>query len=503
MNGKYLILLVLLIIGIAYISSEYELLAVEISGELPEAIKYPTYIESDTVPCTGKSCTGSTCSWPVNSMCYRVVEGDNIVLRSPDLVEVFNRIYYTCPNGAYDPNPLNGIIEAKCFGYCIPEAIICNGDILMECNVDGTDTIDTFCRLGCENVSAESPIPACTLPHAVFGIILRADESYLYGKDASVKAHVIVNDNPHQGTLVNAKLLKNNDVISEAFAYSDENGVADLIFVNVGGVGEVQIIATATHIDKEASAQSTIYFVGETLVFTSSTHSYIQYPAKAIEFTVNVRDIRGSEITPSIGILSVISTMSTSEIISNEIEYIGNGNYKISSVVSGPGIYYGKVQMNYYGMPFDSTSIKINVNDNALEIGTSDITPASTIGSTEKMRFTVSSSIGGLIDPDAVEIVVSYPSGYITDTLTLVDMTRVEEGIYEFDYTFTEVEKYSFDIYVDRLDYVRGHAKATVSVTGDDDQEDNWLALLISNVKMLFIMLILIASIYVIYKKRR
>lgn len=477
------------------------LIPASIIGVPPLALEYPTYTQSDTVPCTGKQCSGNRCWWPVSTSCYRAPEGNNIVLRSDTLNGgVFNAVYYICPNGAYDPYPNNGIIEAKCLGYCKPNTSICDSNILKVCNPEGTDIISTRCTLGCLNISSLTTSPSCVLPHTPLSIELIPTPPYLYGKDAVIKAYVIVDDTPYQGSLVTAKLLKDSGIISETSAYTQSDGYATLIFSNVEGIGTVTAVVTTTYLDKTVTAEKNIYFGGETIIFTPTTYSYIQYTAKPVEFTISISDIKGKYINPSMGTLTVTSTLSNSAILNSQITYLGNGQYKIISTVSGSGIYTGKVKLSYYGIDFESKGIQIDIRDTSLEINTAGITPTAFLNTTETITFTTTSSIGGTVEPDAITIDIQYPDGYTTKHLTTSDLRSLGSGIYSFNFTFPQLEKYTFNIYADKIGYTRGSSTISIAVSSLEE-EFNYIGTVLSNAPI--IALISLISIFIWYIRIR
>ncbi len=479
------------------------------SASINPALEYKTYTQNDTVPCRGTytKCTpnqwgGYGCYIAPNTgtQCYRVASGYNIILKSIDPLNDANGIYEYCPNGVYDPNPDNGIIEAKCLGYCKPGTRVCDGNILRVCNPDGTDTINTGCTLGCVNTSSLSTVPSCVLPHNPFGISLKTESSYLYGKDAVAQVSVIVDDRPYEGALIRGKIFKDGGIISETTAYTKEDGNANLVFSNVEGVGTAKMIVSATYIDKVVEVQKDIYFTGETLVFTSTTYSYIQYTAKPVEFTVEIKDIKGKYISPSMGNLSVISTMSNSNVLNNHFTYIGNGQYQVFSNVSGSGIYTGKVKMLYQGVEFESNGIQINIRDTTLEIDTSGIKPVALLGDTEVLRFSVMSSVGGVINPDDIYIDIQYPDGYTTDKLTKEDLYKVSDGVYEFTYKFNQLEKYTFNVYADKVGYTRGTSRMSIAVSSIEE-EFNYVGFILSNIVWIFV--IIIAASVILYRSRK
>lgn len=510
MNMKTFIIGIILLVGAVFVGSEYGIfqeLSVATSPDSPELV-HQTYKDSSiifhwinpTSACVGK---GYPMLTEDNYIIYNrygfgcyanIVTDENreYLLNLP----VWNKKIEYCYFNAEDPNLYDDVVELKCIGYCAVGQSVCEGDVLQTCNIEGTAIDKVLCEHTCEN-------GVCIIPEVFFALNLQTADSYIYGDDVKVVASVIVLDKPLANTQVRGKLLKDGGVVAETIATTDSNGIANIVFQRVEGVGTLQLEASTTRLDETIIETKDIYFTGDAVIFASTTYSYIQYTTDEVEFNVNIKDGSGRYISPTSGTLTVMSTMTGNEIISSTSEYLGEGDYLIKSVVSGPGTYNGKVGMTYQGVDFESIGINIDVRDVALEVGVSDFAPSAVIGETKTLQFNVVSSIGGHVDPDAVEIVVSYPSGYVTDRINMIDMTRISEGVYEFDYTFDEVEKYSFDIYVDKEEHVRGHGKATVAVTGITDDDISLLAWLISNTKMMFIVVIVILSIFFVYKRSK
>lgn len=507
MEMKHLIIGILILIGIAFVGSEYGIfqeLSVASSPDSPELVYQ---IHSESYGSCWIDCP--TCAWTYHlgqckaATCVPMASGNNIIWWNENPACTYDvkvvgakypgDIIEYCYFGAEDPNPYDNIDEAKCIGYCNPGKTVCVGSVLQTCTADGSEILKTYCEHGCEN-------NACISPDVLFGFNIQTADSYLYGQDALVQASIIVNDMPYSSNLVNGKIIKDGGVISEASAYTDENGVANLLFRNVEGVGDATIQATTLYLGEIKTVTKDIYFGGETIIFIPTTYSYFQYTTKDVEFNVEIKDAKGRYITPTTGELTVISTMTNANILSSNAEYIGNGVYRVTSDVSGSGLYNGKVNLLYQGVNFESLGINIDVRDVTLEIDTSGITPMATLGDTETIRFTTTSSIGGEVDPDNITIEVSYPAGYITETFTMDDLTRVSTGVYEFDFTFTEVEKFTFNIFADKEDYTRGTARASVSVAPVVEEAFNPLVFLLTNISWIIGAILLIIGI-IVYRR--
>ena len=130
-------------------------------------------------------------------------------------------------------------------------------------------------------------------------------------------------------------------------------------------------------------------------------------------------------------------------------------------------MYSGFVSFNYQGALFSSTAVSIEVRDAVLAIDTSQVDPSADYGENGTYEIKITSSLGALVDPDDLYILVTHPSGFETDTILFSNMTKIDTGIYEFTYdNFLEVEKYSFDVFVEKDKYTKGNAKASIAVTG-------------------------------------
>lgn len=505
MNIKTIIIGIVLIIGIAFVASEYgafQELSVATSGDSPELVyqvrgetfEYK-YLYRAPYPEMWSICRAEPISFDVDgkNIIY-VYLGDKTLEASrycngPVLGSIADYCYF----GVEDPNPYDDVVEYKCIGYCAPLKSVCDGSVLQTCNADGSAIDKVACEYGCEN-------SACLIPEVLFALNLQTADSYVFGQDVSVQASMIVNDKPHPGSLINGKIIKDGGVIAETSVYTDDNGVADLVFTNVEGIGDATIQVSTVHLGEVKTTTEDIYFGGEAIIFTPTTYSYIQYTTKDVEFTIEIKDGKGRYITPTTGELTVISTMTSANVLSNNVEYIGNGKYRITSDVSGSGLYNGKVNLLYQGVNFESIGISIDIRDVTIDIDTSDITPVATLGNTETIAFYTMSSLGGNIEPDEITIEVSYPGGYITDTLTMNDLTRVNTGSYEFDYTFNEIEKFTFNIYADKEDYTRGTARASVSVASTVEEAFNPIVFVLNNMNLIIGGVVLIIG-FVLYRR--
>jgi len=210
-----------------------------------------------------------------------------------------------------------------------------------------------------------------------------------------------------------------------------------------------------------------INVVGETMIFEVTSHSYVQYETEPIRYTVIISDSSGGYVTPDeIENLRAVSTLTSGNIISNDVEFKGGGLYEIVSEISGVGKYVSKLSFTHEGTPHDSPIIEINIEKIEISIDTSDISPSAIIGEDNTYTINLYDSLGNKLIPDDLKIEISFPDGLTTDLITFDEITKIGNGTYEFSYNFPDVEKFSILVLADKEGYVRGSSKASVAVSG-------------------------------------
>ena len=293
-------------------------------------------------------------------------------------------------------------------------------------------------------------------------------DRYTFGGDILVPLVVKLGNDPYEGAIVNVKILSQGSPVDEDVIVTNEDGEALISFENVDLIGDAQLEVSTTIRGKNKEASSNLFFEGVPIILSTSTISQIQYNLEQIIYQVNIENTFGSAITPGqIEDIKASGTLTDGTVIGSNVEYIGSGDYKVTSDVEGVGIYNGIITFNYQGTPFTSTGINIDVNEAILSIDTTSMDPSISLNENGTYIIAISSSLGGLVDPDNIDIKITFPSGFGSDELTMDDIVRISEGMYEFNYNkFEEVEKYTFDITADKQRYARGNAKASVSVVG-------------------------------------
>lgn len=304
----------------------------------------------------------------------------------------------------------------------------------------------------------------------IYLIIPSTTGAYHYGDRLEFNIRLLLGGTGYPNNLVNGKIENQGIIVSETSGFTDSDGYALLIFGSVEAIGDALLTVSTNLEGREKIASSIMYFSGTSILFTPTTESYIQSNGAPITFLVEVTDTKYRDISPElITDLQAITSLTKGTILNEQIEYLGSGVYEIKTDVDGTGVFLGKIAFDYEGTYFESPAIQIDVVVVTLAIDTSKMKPIAFLGATETFEINFASSLGFPLDPDSVEIIVSLPSGFEEETLTLSDLTRISEGKYTFDYTFIMVEKHSFDIYIDKAGYTRGNAKATVSVTEEEE----------------------------------
>ena len=296
-------------------------------------------------------------------------------------------------------------------------------------------------------------------------------QTYYFGDSVETTLRLYLGATPQPNIMMVGKIWNEGQVVASDTETTDSNGYVTFNFYDVEAIGPAELRVTVHNIaGRDVEAVSKMVFSGSLLQFETTTSSYIQPNKNPIKYMVNVKDNKYREITLSqITNLHAEATLSNGEIVYSEVQYFGNGDYEASVDVTGTGIFLGRIGFNYLGGDFISPAIQIDVRVTTISVDVSQIPVASMVGITETISFSLVSSTGELIDPDEIEVIITLPTGFEDKTLTKTDLTKVSEGVYSFDYTFNQVEKHTFDIYADKGDYAKGHARASVVVSGVDD----------------------------------
>ena len=290
------------------------------------------------------------------------------------------------------------------------------------------------------------------------------EDEYAYGIDLEFEATVFMGENPYSSTVTATIETLEGGVLESISGIPDLNGVVLLKFTEVEASGEVVLKISAGDVEQSHP----LFFTGISVNLEPTTYSYTQYNSENIKFLVHAEDANYKDIYPEvISNLHVITSLSYGTILNDTIDYLGSGVYEVSSEVEGIGKYYGKLGFTYQGIDYMSEQIEINVEHTIISVGTNLIPPTATLNTEETLTVSFASSIGKALDPDEITITISLPSGYEGEILYMSDLTKIGNGTYEFDYLFTQVEKYSFDIVANKEGVGTGNAKATVSVTGN------------------------------------
>lgn len=204
--------------------------------------------------------------------------------------------------------------------------------------------------------------------------------------------------------------------------------------------------------------------------FEVTAETFVQFNTKPVVYQVRIRDVNGVPLTPVvISGMEQVATLTNGNISSSNIEFLGQDLYEVTTEVEGVGEFISQIQFLFLGDVIRSTPITIDVRESKVNIETAEITPVGNLGATETFKVGFVNSLGNKIDPDNIEIRVTYPDGVTEEIITFDEFTRLSVGEYEFEFTFNQIEKYTFDIIADKEGLTRGLAKASVSISGDDE----------------------------------
>jgi len=291
------------------------------------------------------------------------------------------------------------------------------------------------------------------------------DNVYNYGDDIIISTTFI-----QEGSQVKAQILKESKIIREAQGIIDSNGKLVLRFDDMDVLGSLNVKLTTNYLGNIFEKSRAVTFVGEPIKYEVTSKTFIQFNTEPVVYLIRMKDIDGIPITlDRITNLIGLALLSNGNIVSTDVEFLGGDLYEVSSLVNGEGTYLGKIQFDFAGSTVQSPEISIDVREVKVNIETAEITPVANLDSTGNYTIRFVDSLGNVIDPDNIEIRVTFPDGVTTDLISFDEFTRIEEGVYEFSYTFNQVEKYTFDIIADKSGLIRGIAKASVSVAGVGD----------------------------------
>ncbi len=405
-----------------------------------------------------------------------------------------------CNFGVSDPTPYDGIENYKCNGLCVPESSIClDQTTLKKCRADGNSIETITCDYKCENGFC------IDLDYNLF--VDTDKNSYILGDDILVNGRFTQPTTPAipvEGVLVTAQIVKNYAIIRELSDFTDSVGEVNFVFNEVDLVGEAEIKLSLTHLNKLYEKSKIINIVGELIDFEVTTYSYTQYETEPIKFTVTMKDSKGRYVYPEkLTNLRGIATLTSGQVLNSNVEYKGDGEYEVTSNVAGVGRYVGKIAFDYEGTPYDSPVIEIDVEKIRISIDTSEIIPTAKLDETVDYTIRIYDSMGNKLDVDNLWVEISFPDGVTTELIAFDEIEKVEEGMYEFTFTFPQVEKFTFDFLADKEGYVRGSAMASVAVAGNKPMTagPEWFKYLLWIIPLGLIVFFGIA--YVIYRKVR
>lgn len=302
---------------------------------------------------------------------------------------------------------------------------------------------------------------------SIFLTAVNPKYTYNYGNDVGLNVNVKTSDTNYAGASVEAKIIKNNATYKQTTCVTDSSGNCNINITNVNILGTASITLSTTIRGNTKSIAIPIYFEGSPIKVTVSTASPIQYSSDPINFVVHIETEDKRLITPDeLGNMYVLATLTNGQVKNSTITYLGSGDYKIISTITGTGTYNGALYFTYLTVNKSSQGISIDIRNPILGIDTTSIQPYIYLNETGRYTISITSSSGNKVDPDSIEVEITKPSGFEKETLSMSDLTRVSEGVYSFSYSkFNIVEQYTFNFYADKTGFSRGTAKASVACT--------------------------------------
>lgn len=404
-----------------------------------------------------------------------------------------------CPRGVSDPLD-DGIDNYQCIGLCVPEKSVCIDEItLKRCSVDGSSISTDTCGFRCYK-------GVCITPN--YNLFLTADDVYEIEHDINIDTRFLVSiepDVPVVGSQIIGYIYKEGIKIKEKNAFTDETGATRLTFSGVDQIGEAEIRIKTSYLGKEYTKSKIVNLVGRPILYDVSTYSYVQYNAEPIRFNIELKDLKGRSVYPEkLTNLRVDASLTGGQIISSNAEYKGSGLYEITSIVSGVGGYIGKILFTYDGQEEQSPSIEIDVEKTGISIDSSQIDPVASLNELTNFKFKVYDSFGKVLVPENLWVEIKFSDGVTVRQIPFSEIIY-SNGEYSFDFTFTQVEKHTMNIYATKEGYVLGNSISTIIVGGGSNlgAGPSWFSQLQFIVPGFFVIVFIVAWLMTKKKKGR
>lgn len=257
-------------------------------------------------------------------------------------------------------------------------------------------------------------------------------------------------------------------VLQTASAATDSSGNAVITFHGGFANGRISgtypvVVSYTNPINSTVIMETTGVNIRNAINMVSSAESYVQYSNQPVISYVVVTDAQGAAVDPS-QIQNLQSNSSGAGISSSNVTYLGNGKYKIISAVSTTGVYSAQISFLYNGVRFASSPLQIDIDISSVSIDVSKISPVANLEDTGTYTVSIFDSMGAILTPDNIYVDVRFPDGTQVAMIPMSQITPVSAGVYQFSFTFTQIEKYTFNVYAEKSGYAKGAAMASVAV---------------------------------------
>lgn len=253
-----------------------------------------------------------------------------------------------------------------------------------------------------------------------------------------------------------------------------------------------------------------IYLSGDPIICTPFTENQIQYSGPPVIFGVYLEDINGNPLSPamldSYNFRAWFSE-GTGTVTNIYYEFLGITNegaeYKVTLGVNGIGILHSEMDFTYNGEFFTFPATQgqgIKIESNAVAIDTSGVPTSVTFGETKTIRIKFQNSIGEIIEPDNFQVEVDLPTRIKYQEFNKWDFTEKGDGVYEMEYTFEEIEMYTFRIYAQKTTLQEGQRSVTILATGEGGMVGpDWISFFVN---YWYIMIVIVAIVvFVIWRR--
>ena len=343
--------------------------------------------------------------------------------------EVCNQATKLCVSACSDGTPYGECSSSK--------PLLCDdGQLIEACGTCGCPSTTPDCY----------PSGECRTPPTLSADV---QSQYPYGRDISIPVAIQGLD---QGHTVSARITTESGLQIQEITYGTwtSSNTVMFYFDPIESPGNFKFVAWAS---KPAPPYDTVYSsekfftIKAPLDVTFTVSDPNQYTVRDVDFSVTVPGPNG-EIVPFNRQMS--AKIDGSPINIGNVMWSDQGNGKWKATIAKEYIRPGTMEVtltvsDQYGKYESTTKVISSITVTKPSVGVAVLAPTeSKIGDTEEIKVSVSDLFGQPMDPDTIELTVTYPGGLVTKPFYLNafqnDFRKIATGIYSVHFQFADKE---------------------------------------------------------------